>query len=117
VRGRRRPLARRARLSRDETARVGLEPLALCDPGLTGFVRVVTHPRVFAESTPTPIALDFVDELASSPAAVRVAPGERHWRIFADLCEKTDVAGNLVPDASREMASGSSTRTADMSSA
>lgn len=28
-----------------------------------------------------------------------MAPGERHWEIFAALCAETGVRGNLVPDA------------------
>ena len=28
-----------------------------------------------------------------------IAPGPRHWGIFAGLCRTTGVRGNLVPDA------------------
>lgn len=28
-----------------------------------------------------------------------VAPGRRHWEIFARLCAEAGVKGNLVPDA------------------
>ncbi len=82
-----------------EEARAGHEPLGLCDPVLTGFVRVVTHPRVFKEPTPTAVALGFVDALMSSSAATRIAPGGRHWQVFADLCRRVGAVGNTVPDA------------------
>lgn len=82
-----------------EGARAGLEPLGLSDVALSGFVRVVTHPRVFKEPTPTGTALAFCDALLSSPSVSRVAPGERHWQIFADLCRRVDATGNVVPDA------------------
>jgi hypothetical protein len=66
---------------------------------LSGFVRVVTHPRVFVEPTPLEVALEFADALRRSPASVSLVPGDRHWSIFVDLCRRADVAGNLVPDA------------------
>ena len=28
-----------------------------------------------------------------------LAPGPRHWEIVVDLCRRTAVRGNLVPDA------------------
>ncbi len=50
---------------------------------LSGFVRVVTHPRVFKQPTTLDIALDFADGLRSHETAVAVAPGERHpYRSF-----------------------------------
>ncbi len=65
----------------------------------SGFLRVVTHPRIFREPTPLGIALEFVEILGASPATVPVLPGERHWEIFTDLCTRVDARGNKVPDA------------------
>jgi toxin-antitoxin system PIN domain toxin len=74
-------------------------PYAVSDLVLSGFLRVVTHPRVF--STPTAIgdALTFAAVLREQPNAVPVAPGPRHWDLFARLCASAGVRGNLVPDA------------------
>ncbi|MEN6407283.1 MAG: type II toxin-antitoxin system VapC family toxin [Thermoguttaceae bacterium] len=69
------------------------------DAVLSGFLRIVTHPRVFAVPTAMDEALDFVDRLRESPAFVPFQPGPRHWNIFAALCRNADVRGNLVPDA------------------
>lgn len=80
-------------------ARRGVQPLGLIDTVLAGFIRIVTHPRVFAEPTPVPVALDFVDGLHRSPAAVRLDPLPRTWKLFAHLCRATDARGNRVPDA------------------
>ena len=82
-----------------EEARRGVEPLGI--PGMvqSGFVRVVTHPRVFKEPTPLDTALEFVEAVRGSPATVPIAPGERHWGIFTDLCRQLDARGNRVPDA------------------
>lgn len=66
---------------------------------LAGFVRIVTHPRVFVDPTPLPIALAFADAIHTSPNAVAIAPGTRHWGIFDRLCRRADARGNLVADA------------------
>ena len=82
-----------------DEARQGAGPLGLSDLVLSGFLRVVTSSRVFREPTPLPIALAFVDGLRASPAAISVAPGDRHWSIFTQLCSRVGAAGNAVPDA------------------
>ena len=66
---------------------------------LSGFLRVVTHPRVFKEPTPLETALEFVEAVRGSPAVIPMEPGDRHWEIFADICRRLDARGNTVPDA------------------
>lgn len=75
------------------------EPLALSGLVLSGFMRVVTHHKVFREPTSLATAVEFVHALRSSPNAVSVSPGERHWGIFLDLCSEIGARGNDVPDA------------------
>lgn len=82
-----------------DAAREDDEPLGLSDIVLSGFVRVVTHPRVFREPTPLAIALEFAGALRGAPATVRVESGARHWSIFEQLCRTTEARGNAVPDA------------------
>lgn len=82
-----------------EAARRADEPLGLSDLVLSGFLRVVTHPRVFADPTPLDVALDFTEQLRTTPNAVPLDPGDRHWGIFTRLCRDADVRGNRVPDA------------------
>jgi toxin-antitoxin system PIN domain toxin len=77
----------------------GQESFALADLVLSGFLRVVTHPRVFAVPTPLDRALEFAETLRSLPNAVHVEPGDRHWDIFASLCRRAEARGDLVPDA------------------
>jgi toxin-antitoxin system PIN domain toxin len=59
----------------------------------------VTHPRIFVEPSPLESALEFIDVLNASPATAPVVPGERHWKIFTDLCRRIGAAGNRIPDA------------------
>lgn len=66
---------------------------------LSGFVRVVTHPRVFARPSTLDQALAFVADVRNQPNCVLVRPGNRHWSIFEQLCRTAQVKGNLVPDA------------------
>jgi toxin-antitoxin system PIN domain toxin len=66
---------------------------------LSGFLRVVTHPKVFKEPTPLVEALEFIEDFRSR-RAVRIAqPGAEHWGIFTDLLMRCDAVGNLIPDA------------------
>ena len=66
---------------------------------LSGFLRVVTHPRVFRDPSSLKDALAFVSQVRDQPHGVLVAPGARHWGIFLDLVRVTGAKGNLVPDA------------------
>lgn len=66
---------------------------------LSGFVRVVTHPRVFHHPTPTAMAFQFADAVRNAGNAVVVRPGSRHWQIFSDLCGEGSARGNRVADA------------------
>jgi toxin-antitoxin system PIN domain toxin len=75
------------------------EAFAVSDLVLSGFVRVVTHPRVFHPPTPLEDSLAFTAALRERANAVPVAPGPRHWAIFTRLCRAADTRGNLVPDA------------------
>jgi uncharacterized protein len=77
----------------------GSEPYGLADLVLSGFIRVLTHPRVFSPPSPPQLALAFAEQLRSAPNCVRAAPGERHWEIFVRLCREAGAKGNLVPDA------------------
>ncbi len=71
----------------------------LSDLVLSGFVRVVTNPRVFGRPTPVDLALSFVAQLRHQPNRIQVQPGLRHWDIFTKLCREAGAKGNLVADA------------------
>jgi len=77
----------------------GAEAFGLSDHVLSGFVRVVTHPKVFARPSSLANALAFAEQLRGSPNAVSISPGPRHWDIFRSLCTRANAKGNLVPDA------------------
>ena len=77
----------------------GNESYGLSELVLSGFVRVVTHPKVFTKPSSLADALEFAEQLRGRPNCVPVAPGRRHWGIFRALCTEAGAKGNLVPDA------------------
>ncbi|MGL5849710.1 MAG: TA system VapC family ribonuclease toxin, partial [Phycicoccus sp.] len=76
-----------------------LEPVGLTDAVVSGYVRVVTHPRVFDLPTPTDEAVAHVRALLDDEGTVRVVPGSLFPREFERLCLAVDARGNLVSDA------------------
>jgi uncharacterized protein len=71
----------------------------MSDLVLSGFLRVVTHPKVFKTPSSLQDALTYCEQLRGQANCVMVAPGPRHWQIFRRLCEEAATKGNLVPDA------------------
>lgn len=82
-----------------DDARRGPEPLGLFPVVLSGFLRVVTHPKVFLDPTPLDQAWAFVHALVAAPAVHVVGPGQRHLGLFEEACRTGGASGNLVPDA------------------
>jgi hypothetical protein len=77
----------------------GDEAYGISELVLSGFVRVVTHPRVFTTPSAISDALAFAGQLRDPPNGILVQPGPRHWEIFRRLCVESGAKGNLVPDA------------------
>ncbi|MGD1155958.1 MAG: type II toxin-antitoxin system VapC family toxin [Terriglobia bacterium] len=98
--------AHRAELPKHNAFRQWLENCVASDQAfgvsdlvLSGFLRIVTLPRIFRIPTPLEEALHVVAKLRAQPNCVRVTPGARHWEIFVRLCQQADAKGNLIPDA------------------
>ncbi len=66
---------------------------------LSSFVRVSTHPAIFAQPSGLDEALAFCRALMDHPHCQLVQPGGRHWFIFEDLCRRAQASGNVVQDA------------------
>ena len=82
-----------------QTMLLGEESFGVSDLVLSGFLRIVTSPRIFARPSPPEHAIRFAESLRKQPHAVQVSPGRRHWQLFLGLCEEAVARGNLVPDA------------------
>lgn len=77
----------------------GPEPFGVSSVVLSGFVRIVTHPRILPTPMSAEQAFDAADRIRSAPSAVVFEPGRRHWSIFDALCRKVEARGNTVADA------------------
>ena len=77
----------------------GPSAFGLADIVCSGFVRIVTHPRIFTPPAYAGEALESPEALRTQPNCVVISPGARHWRIFTELCATTNAKGNLVADA------------------
>lgn len=66
---------------------------------LSGFLRVVTHPRVFEIPSALSSAVLLVTQIREANQAVCLAPGPMHWKIFLECLEQIDAKGNDIPDA------------------
>lgn len=66
---------------------------------LSSVVRVVTHPRVFANPSEPADAFRFCRTVMDQRHCRTVVPGERHWGIFQRLVTASRAKGNLVSDA------------------
>lgn len=66
---------------------------------LSGFIRVVTHPKVFENPSSTEVAIAFAQQIRSSGHAVCLAPGTSHWDIFLKCVQSISAQGNDIPDA------------------
>ncbi len=77
----------------------GEELLGLPDLVLSGFVRVITNRRIFAEPASAGEAWDAVDALLAAPAAMQLRVGERHWALFRQLADDINARANDIPDS------------------
>lgn len=75
------------------------ETFGISEMALSGFVRIVTHPRIYPDPTPIEDALGYASELRQHDSCSLVSPGARHWGIFDNLCRTAGVKGALVTDA------------------
>jgi len=64
----------------------------------TGFLRLVTHPKVFLEPTPEAEAWRYLEALRECPG-VEALPLGPEWQRFRKLCRRLELAGNDVLDA------------------
>jgi hypothetical protein len=74
-------------------------PFAMSELGASGFVRIVTNPRIWDEPTTTEDALEFIERLRRRSNARTLTHGPASWEIFAKLCRDARARGKLVADA------------------
>ncbi len=75
------------------------EAFAISDLVLSGFLRIVTHPKIFNPPSTLDDAVSFIEQIRNRTNCIVVSPKERHWDVFTSLCKEADAKGNLIPDA------------------
>lgn len=80
-------------------ALAGREAVGFAWVVLLAFLRLSTHPAVFARPLDARQATDLVRTWLAQPAAMIVEPTSRHPEVLAGLLTETGSAGNLVNDA------------------
>ena len=80
-----------------ETAPVAA-PLTLQPMATASFLRLVTHPKIFVNPTPTAEAVGFVDALLDMPGVSVPTLGDE-WPILRKLCIDKALSANDLPDA------------------
>lgn len=81
------------------SAAEGKRNFAYSPLALSGFMRIVTHPKILSHPTTSDSALDFIEALTESPNAVPVLPSRTHMLLFNHLCRRYCLSGNDIPDA------------------
>lgn len=82
-----------------ESAADGNETMYFAWPTLMGYVRMVTHPRIFAAPLSPGEAMANVDRLLGRPNVRVLSEAEGFWHIYREVAKDTPIRGNLVPDA------------------
>jgi toxin-antitoxin system PIN domain toxin len=75
------------------------EPFGFAWVVLLAFLRLSTHPHVFARPLSPDRAFEILDGWLGQPCAVIIHPGDRHPALVRQLLRPLGTAGNLVNDA------------------
>jgi toxin-antitoxin system PIN domain toxin len=77
----------------------GPEIVYLFWPTVMAYLRIATHPAVFARPLAAVEAIGNVEQLLVRPHVRTTGEQERYWERFREVAEDAMPAGNLVPDA------------------
>jgi toxin-antitoxin system PIN domain toxin len=77
----------------------GTTPVALPWVVSSGFIRLVTHPRVLNNPIPVPQAVNIVRGWLQQPVSLVIEPGKRFPDLFFNYLQNLGAAGNLTTDA------------------
>lgn len=92
------PLHERARVFLESCMRGG-ELFCLGWPTVMGYLRIATHPSVFARPLGPAEAETNVEALLGLPHVRCLAEEEGFWEIYREVTARVPTRGNLVPDA------------------
>jgi toxin-antitoxin system PIN domain toxin len=77
----------------------GAEPVCLCWPVVTAFIRIGTNVRLHRRPLTLGEAVERVQSWFDQPCLRIIYPGEQHWAIFQVMLRDGKAIGSLVSDA------------------
>lgn len=92
------PFHQRAQNFLDERA-AGAELFCVGWLTLMSYLRIATHPRIFANPLTPATAVANVESLLSLPNVRALGEAERFWECYGEATRDVVVRGNLTPDA------------------
>lgn len=75
------------------------DPVGLCWPVLTAFIRIATNARLHRRPLTLKEAIERVQSWLDQPCVQLIHPTESHWRIFQQMLRAGNATANLVSDA------------------
>lgn len=73
--------------------------LCIAWPTIMGYLRIATHPAVFAHPLTPDEAMRNVQTLLGLPQVRVIAEEDRFWEVYRDVVRELPARGNQVPDA------------------
>ncbi len=73
-------------------------PIYLLPVVISGFLRIVTHPKIFNAPSTIVAATSHIDALLALPN-VALLNAQATWSNFKQLCNDKSLTGNAIPDA------------------
>lgn len=82
-----------------QSVALGDEVCYLPWPTVMGYLRIATHPRIFAKPLSPAEAQGNIDRLLTRPHVCCVGETDGFWEVYRNLTRDVPARGNLVPDA------------------
>jgi toxin-antitoxin system PIN domain toxin len=77
----------------------GPEPVGLCWPVITSFMRIATNIRLHRRPLTLKESIERVQSWLDQPCVRVLTPTEQHWTLFQQMLRVSKATGNLVSDA------------------
>jgi toxin-antitoxin system PIN domain toxin len=75
------------------------DPLALCWPVVTAFIRIGTNPRLHKRPLTLKEAIERVQSWLDQPCVRLIQATDQHWQLFQQMLRAGNATANLVTDA------------------
>jgi len=77
----------------------GSDPVGLCWPVLSAFIRIGTNARLHQRPLTLKEATERVQSWFNQPCVRVIQPSDQHWILFQQMLRSGNAVGNLVSDA------------------